>query len=60
MFSEVTAWEVPSLVKKTHNPVSATSFPSVTNTFLVQPDCWPIGAASADADAEADADAVGA
>lgn len=42
MFSEVTAFEVLALVKKTHTPVSATSLPSVTNTldFLLWPGCW--------------------
>lgn len=42
MFSEVIAFEVLALVKKTHTPVSATSLPSVTNTldFLLGPGCW--------------------
>lgn len=45
MFSEVTALEVLALVKKTHTPVSATSFPSVTNSldFLLRSGCWATG-----------------
>lgn len=56
MFSEVIVFEVLALVKKTHTPVSATSFPSVTNTldFLLRPGCWAISWEGAEAAAAAE------
>lgn len=47
MFSGVMALEGSVLMKKTHTPVRATSFPSVTNTlgFLIFPEIefTPVG-----------------
>lgn len=59
MFSEVTVLEVLGLVKKTHTPVSATSFPSVTNTldFLLRPGCWATSCEGAEAAEAAAAEA---